>query len=966
MAEKTSTFSCMHGFSKGQRISGFEVKSVSPLPDYKAEGVLLEHRKTGFQVYFIDSPDNELFFSYTAYTPPANSKGISHIIEHTVLSGSRKYPVKDPFMLLVRNSCNTFLNALTGVDRTYYPAASTVKKDFDNLFSVYTDAVFSPLLREETFMQEGIRISSEGGMHFEGVVFSEMLGEMAEHEYVLASASTKPLFGNSPYQYESGGDARCIASLTYKEYLEAYNKFYSPANLSLFLYGDMDITPLLDMLDTEYLSVRDKGVRIARAGITPRWSAPRRFETASAAEDGAEDSSVMVSWLLGDNAEAGESTLLSLIVDILLGSPGCPLYKAIAESDLGKDLSSESGMCSSYRELAFSAGFSGARPEDAEKIEDFILSSLEDIAGKGLDQRAIEAAIRRMEFSLKEIPGGIPQGMRLFFQAEKALTFGSDPAAHLSPSLLIKGIRDKWKENPRFFDEWILKNLVDNTHRLLTVVRKDSGESERIEKSLSDTLQKRLGEYSSEKEESFRQFQHTPDKPRMIKKIPRLRREDLPRRFDRIAHHREGQIVSAPMMTGGVVYFDLVFDITDLDYASLDRANVLSRVLSMCALDDMDYSSVSTELRFLSGGYAFYVESGSDSDGNEKVFFVARLKALPEYLDEAAHLFARLLLKGIVGDRERVRAALVDIATDFSSSVVESGQTYASALAASRLTSSLYIGERLSGVTCWYTISDMLSSDLTVLADEIATVRDEVFTKSRLMIHVTSMESDEEMVCCISDSAFRLFPEGKAMGTASHPVPTVREDMARTISSSVSFISIVGKGPGIMEKESSAERIFLSMLSNTVLWSRIREKGGAYGTGAYSDYIERIFTFYTYRDPRLDQSIADFLTAPEALAITDENLEDAVIGLLSRDLRPVSPAIRSLVDIRRILYGIKDEDRERKQKEALMLTADDIRRAAQAFSERLRRREYSIAVIGDRKAVEESSYDFETQSLPVK
>ena len=538
MAEKTSTFSCMHGFSKGQRISGFEVKSVSPLPDYKAEGVLLEHRKTGFQVYFIDSPDNELFFSYTAYTPPANSKGISHIIEHTVLSGSRKYPVKDPFMLLVRNSCNTFLNALTGVDRTYYPAASTVKKDFDNLFSVYTDAVFSPLLREETFMQEGIRISSEGGMHFEGVVFSEMLGEMAEHEYVLASASTKPLFGNSPYQYESGGDARYIASLTYKEYLEAYNKFYSPANLSLFIYGDMDITPLLDMLDTEYLSVRDKGVRIARAGITPRWSEPRRFETASAAEDGAEDSSVMVSWLLGDNAEAGESTLLSLIVDILLGSPGCPLYKAIAESDLGKDLSSESGMCSSYRELAFSAGFSGARPEDAEKIEDFILSSLEDIAGKGLDQRAIEAAIRRMEFSLKEIPGGIPQGMRLFFQAEKALTFGSDPAAHLSPSLLIKGIRDKWKENPRFFDEWILKNLVDNTHRLLTVVRKDSGESERIAKSLSDTLQKRLGEYSSEKEESFRQFQHTPDKPRMIKKIPRLRREDLPRRFDRLYRHR--------------------------------------------------------------------------------------------------------------------------------------------------------------------------------------------------------------------------------------------------------------------------------------------------------------------------------------------------------------------------------------------------------------------------------------------
>ena len=214
------------------------MESITALPDYKAEGIMLSHLRTGFKVYYVNSDDSEKFFAYTAYTPPMNSKGIPHIIEHTVLSGSEKYPVKDPFMLLVRNSCNTFLNALTGVDRTYYPAASTVEKDFENLFSVYTDAVFRPLLREETFMQEGIRIASDGGFHFEGVVFSEMLGEMAEHEYVLSSASVKPLFGDSPYKYESGGDAREICRLTYQEYLDAYRKYYAPANISLFLYGD--------------------------------------------------------------------------------------------------------------------------------------------------------------------------------------------------------------------------------------------------------------------------------------------------------------------------------------------------------------------------------------------------------------------------------------------------------------------------------------------------------------------------------------------------------------------------------------------------------------------------------------------------------------------------------------------------------------------------------------------------------
>ena len=957
----------MHGFSAGDKVSGFTVRSVSSLPDYKAEGILLEHDRTGFPVYFVSSPDKELFFSYTAYTPPENSKGISHIIEHTVLSGSRKYPVKDPFMLMVRNSCNTFLNALTGVDRTYYPAASTVRKDFDNLFSIYTDAVFHPLLREETFMQEGIRISSEGGKHFEGVVFSEMLGEMAEHEFVLASASTKPLFGASAYQYESGGDAREICKLTYDEYIAAYKRFYSPANLSLFLYGDMDITPLLELLDREYLKDAEKGERIERASLTERWDKPRRYETTSEAEDGTEDSSVMVSWLLGDNAKAGESTLLSLIVDILLGSPGCPLYKAIAESDLGKDLSTESGMCSSYRELVFSAGFSGASADDAEKIEEFILSSLRDIAEKGLDQRAVEAAIRRMEFSLKEIPGGIPQGMRLFFQAEKAITFSSDPAAFLSPSLLIGEIRRKWEENPRFFDDWLISNLVDNPHRLLTVVRKDSMEGGRIEESIQRTLEERLPEYSEEKERSFIRFQRSADTEEAIRTIPRLHRTDLPRSFDRIKHTVDNHVISSPMMTGGVIYFDLVFDISDFSYSEMDRANVLSRVLSMCALPDMDYSRTATELRFLSGGYAFYVESGSDSDGNEKVFFVARLKALPEYLDDAVSLFTRLLNEGIVDDPERVKAALVDIDTDFSSSVVSNGQTYASALASSSLTPSLYIGERLSGVTCWEIISELLNhGDMNVLGGEMSAIRKKAFTMERLLVHITSLKEDESGSLKIAGKALAVFPSGGEIGSTKHTVPIEKKDRARTISSSVSFIAVSGPGPGIMDASSSSERIFLSILSNTVLWSRIREKGGAYGTGAYSDYIERIFTFYTYRDPRLRQSIEDFLSSPDALAVTEENLEDAVITLLARDLRPVSPAIRSLVDIRRIIYGIKDDDRERKQNEALSLTSEDVITAAKRFKSRLDNREYSIAVIGDRKAVAASGYDFEVRSLPVK
>ena len=954
----------MHDFTVGSMICGFEVKSISDLPDYKAHGVLLEHRRTGFQVYYADCGDSEKFFSYTAYTPPADSKGIPHIIEHTVLSGSRKYPVKDPFMILVRNSCNTFLNALTGVDRTYFPAASTVEKDFADLFEVYTDAVFAPLLREETFMQEGIRIASEGGLHFEGVVFSEMLGEMAEHEYVLSSAATKPLFGNSPYQYESGGDAREICRLTYGEYIEAWKKYYAPCNMSLFIYGDTDIEARLSLLDSGYLSVMDPGEKIPRIGLSERWTAPRRYETVSSAEEGESDASVMVSWLLGDNAEPGESTLLSLIVDMLLGSPGCPLYKAIAESDLGRDLSTESGMSSSYRELSFSAGFSGADPEKADDIEAFVLSSLSRIADEGLDRKAVEAAIRRMEFSLREIPGGIPQGMRLFFQAEKGLTFGRDPSLFLSPSSVIKDIRRRWDENPRFFEDWIRSSLIENPHRLLAIVRKDSSHGRDIEKAISTVLDERKGEYSAEKEEAFIRFQESADTPEAVASIPRLTRSDLPRAFDRIHHEMRDGVVIAPMVSGGVVYTDLVFDISDFTYDELDHANVLARLFSMCDAGDMPYDDVSTELRFVSGGYAFYVESGAASDGEERAYFVCRLKSLPDLQWEGLDLFMKILFEGRISDESRIRAALTDIITDFSSSVVQSGQTYASSLAASSLSPSLYIGERLSGVTCWYRIADFLSAGPESIAPALEAVRKKMLTRMRLMIHVTS---DQDLIDRAAETASLFLgriPEGMPYGKTVHEVPEMPRFMARTLSSSVSFIGLCGHAPGIDDKESSALRIFLSILSQTGLWTAIREKGGAYGTGAYLDHMERMFTFYSYRDPRLDATIEDLAAAAASLELTPERMEDAVIGVLSRDLRPMSPAVRSLVDIRRMLYRISDSDRERKQAEILALTADEAAEAGRRFLGQLKEGGFCAAVIGDRRAVEASRYDWETMSLP--
>ena len=950
-------------FFQGQKEAGFTVLSVDELPDYKAEGILFEHEKTGFRVYFVNCCDNERFFSYTVYTPSENSKGIAHILEHTVLAGSHKYPVKDPFMLLARNSCNTFLNALTGVDRTYYPAASTVMKDFDNIFSVYTDAVFAPLLREETFMQEGIRLSGDDGLHFEGVVFSEMLGEMAEHEFVLSSVSTKPLFGASPYQYESGGDGREICRLTYDEYRRAYERFYTAGNITLFLYGDMDVWAKLSFLDREYLSIQKSGGRVERIGMTERWSEPRTVIASSPSEDGDEGASVMLSWLLGDNAKGGESTLLSLIVDILLGSSGCPLYKAIAESDLGSDLSSESGMCSSYRELVFSAGFSGARAEDGERIEEYLLASLRKIAEEGFDRKAVEAAIRRMEFSLKEIPGGMPMGMRLFFQAEKAMTFGTDIKSFLSPSTVIRQIRESWQADPRFFEHWIEKNLIDNPHRLLAIVKKDPKEQGRIDSAIAEALSERACEYSEEKEDAFKAFQARPDSPEALLSVPRLSVSDLPRKFERIGHRIDGCVVECPMTTGGVVYTDILFDISDLSYDELDAANVLSRVMSMCDTADMDYPTLQTELRFVSGGYAFFVESGSTTSGEAKVFLVCRLKSLPGLEKDGLSLFLRIFKEGRVSDEKRLKAALTDISTDYQSSIVQSGQTYAMSAAASSLSPSLYIGERLTGITCWYTVDKMLSSDLDVLGRRVENVRSRIISRRRAICHITAEDADMKGAREAVDCFLAALPDGEECGRcAEREVPSLPRCSAYTLSSSVSFVGIAGNGSSMADNASASDKIFLSILSTTGLWNLVREKGGAYGVGAYLDYIERIWSFYSYRDPRLDGTIEDLRKAVEGFQVDEEKLSDALIAELSRTLRPTVPAIRSLVDIRRILYGIEDSDRERKLEEILSLTVSDIEAARDRFLPSLD--EECIAVISDRSAVDKSSFPFECRSLP--
>ena len=950
----------------GNTYYGFRLVDKRPCPDYRGDGYLFRHEKTKMEVYFLSCDNTECFFSYTIYTPPEDDTGVFHILEHTVLTGSRKYPVRDPFMALNRNSCNTFLNAMTAPDRTDYPAASPVKKDFDNIFSIYTDAVFDPLLRKEDFMQEGIRISSQGGLHFEGVVFSEMLGDISNHNSVVQNATTRPLYNeDSPYNHEFGGNPPDITDLTYEKFIATYKKYYVPGNMTLFLYGDLDVLEKLEFLDREYLSKREGGEKAERATCPEKWDKPRKCRFLSSADEDDNTSSIMVSWLLGEADDPMENTILSLVVDVLLGNPGSPLYKRIVESGIGRDISSESGLVDSYRNLSFSVGFSGSTEDKADEAEAFILKALGEIIEEGIDSKCVESSLRRMEFKIQEISDGLPEGYRIYFtRIDKGWAYGKNPSDMLQTLSMVGKIREEIKKDGRFVENWIKKNLIDNTHRLLSVITMDKGVQDSINQEIQNKLELHKKEWNEEDERLYLEFEEGEDAPEDYEKLPRLNISDIPSKLNTIPREVDGKVVVTKVPSASIVYSDIAFDVSDFPIEDLEYVSLLSRVMLMTDVGDMDYSSFLSSLRFVTGAFSAFLEIGSDCNGEEKDTLIFRFKSLSEHFGEALDLLLKLLKEGKFSSPSRVKAAMRDIESDYEASVVRQAHSFALGSASRSLTSALYTTERTEGLMYWYRIGEMLKDgEFEKTCENLSQIAEKTFTRERVVYHLTlDGEEYEEKKKMVDDFILSL-PKGGKKGVSLKTVPEdAKKNLGYSFSSPVTYSALSGKAPEEESEEASAMRMLLSMVSNNALWSLIREKGGAYGAGAGLDINEDIWYFYTYRDPRLEKSIGDFSLAVKIEEITDEKLEDAKLKALSRDTRPTGPQSKGILDLRRYIYGISDELRQRMKDNQLKMTKEDIigiKRATEKAMEN-----GCITVLGGKKALENSNLSLEIKALP--
>ncbi len=956
----------------------FELLASHQLPEYRSTGLLLRHRATGCEVYHVVNDDIENLFSFAFKTLPPDSSGVAHILEHTVLCGSRDFPLKDPFLLLLKGSMSTFLNAFTFPDKTVYPASSTVEKDLFNIMRVYGDAVFFPLLKREMFQQEGhrLQLDQEGALQMTGVVLNEMKGAYATHDAIASEWAYRSLFPDTPYAYDSGGDPQHIPDLSYEQFVQFHQRYYHPSNARIFLYGNIPTERYLDFLHQSFLSRFDRLDVEFPVPQQPRWDTPHELhktfpvDTASGSE---RQASVTLNWLLCPVTERHEVLALEILSEILLGHSGSPLEKAIVESELGEDLSAPTGLETELFELVFSVGMRGTEAAHKQAIEQLILGELERLRDNGIPADIVTAALRRVEFRNREIRGGGPFGLRLMRKALRGWLHGESPDVTLRFNDSIERLKRDVASQPRYFEKLIDRYLLQNRHRTTLVVTPDRQHAEREQRAFAERLRRiesSLDSGSRRAIESDQQllseYQNTDDSAQDIARIPFLQRSDVPSKV-RIIDYRAlsvggVEVYRHDVFTNGIVYLDLAFALDDLPGELLPLVPFFTSVLTECGLPGMSYDELSTQLALHSGGFSARAEVGCHADHPDRVvpLLFLRLKALEDALPHAVDLAQRIMLEADLTNLRRIRDVLTETRNEMRSSVIPSGHAYSMTRAAAALSPTAAVEERWKGISQLFTLAEFSGEQgIERLSGSLQALRDHVINRSRLKASFTADLHSAPAVQRQVERLVQALPEGPQPGGerafAEQPLQRPRVE-SLLVPAQVNYVARAMRGSAIGTPQQTAEVLLGHMMSTGYLWEQIRMKGGAYGAFSSSRGAEQVFVFGSYRDPNITATLDTFHAALRhfsATAIDERSLDLAVLGTVGGELRPFAPAELGLVNFRRILFRVSDEIRQAKRDSMLSITPSDLLHAA----ERLLQSEESAAVVvmGGRHAVGEAA-----------
>lgn len=921
-----------------KRNPAFSILRTQEIPEIHSTATLFEHKKTKAKLLSLVNEDENKSFGITFRTPPPDSTGIAHIMEHSVLCGSKHYPLKEPFIELVKGSLNTFLNAFTYPDKTSYPVASTNEADFYNLTRVYLDAVFFPLLSKETLMQEGWHLHQEKEADapvLKGVVFNEMKGAYNSPDRSLWDTVQSSLLPDTPYRYDSGGDPLHIPDLTYENFLQFHKTYYHPSNALLFFSGNDSVEKRLALAD-EYLSQFEFQVVDSAIPLQPSFNQPVTVKGTLALnkdDDPTKKGMVTLNWVLQESVKVEIGLRLRILSNILVGSPGSPLRKALIDSGIGEDIAG-GGTESDLQQMIFSIGLKGMDVSKAKSVETLILSTLHTLVQEGIDPTIIEGAMNTTEFRLREQnTGSFPRGLSLLYSILPSWLYGGDPIEALSFQPPLDRLKQDLHAKKPVFESLIQRYFLDNQHRSTVILHPDTTELARREKIEADRVHKMSLTGVIEQTKKLQKLQEKSDSPEDLAKLPRLSRSDLASNNalipSKLSTEDDIQFMEHSLATNGIIYTDLVFDLHAVSEELLPLLPLFSRCLLEMGTASESFDVFLHRQNRESGGiWTDLLSSAQWKKEGTVIKLLLRGKCLSEQLHSMSKLFQDALQSSDLTNKDRFMQMLLEEKTDYETSILEDGHQFADSRIRAQYHQSDWIDEKLSGVEQLFFIRQLIkeaTSDWDSVQKKLESLRELIVTKHKVLVNITT---DVELLGDAKEAMQQVI-SGLSDGEGTEQVWKYSPSHTNELIQVATTVNYVGKGINLYQEgyEFDGSILVISrFLRSTWLWEQVRMKGGAYGGFSTFDPLSGTFTFMSYRDPRLEETLATFDETArflQSLRLPEEELTKAIIGTLSDYDRYQLPDAKGFTSLTRHLVGMSEERRQQTRDEILSTTEAD-------------------------------------------
>lgn len=961
-------------------LAEYEILDEHRVEDVQSDGFILRHKKSGARIAILSNNDDNKVFYIGFRTPPEDETGVPHIIEHTTLCGSKKFPVKDPFIELAKGSLNTFLNAMTYPDKTVYPVASCNDQDFKNLMDVYLDAVFNPNITkyEEIFKQEGWHYELTGKddeLKINGVVYNEMKGAYSSPDEVLSSQIYRSLFPDNTYSKDSGGNPEYIPKLTYEAYLDFYHKYYHPSNSYIYLYGDMDVVERLEWLDKEYLSLYDYKKVNSEINKQPAFDEIKNVEAQySITMDDSQENKTYLSYnrVVGDSLDEMLYQAFDMLDYALVSSPGAPVKQALIDAGIGDDVygSYDAGIL----QPVFSFVAKNANASQADEFESIIENTLKEVVKTGINKEALLAGINSSEFKFREADfGQFPKGLLFGLNCLDSWLFDDmKPFIHLECLGTFAKLRKAVDTD--YFEKLIQEYLLDNTHGSSVTVKPKRGLGNEREEALAKELSDYKASLSDEEikkliedTEHLKKYQEEPSSDEDLRKLPMLTRADMKKNampFSNIEDELlDVKVVRHDIESNGIDYISFLFDAGDFAQSELGYLGFFTNALGLVSTEKYSYTDLANATNIYTGGISTGTASHPDiKDRNNFVFkFEVKLKVLEKNLDKALELMEQMLLSSDFTDTKRLGELVAQIKARLQANLSSSGHLVAAMRSMSSFSRYALYQDELKGVAFYRSICRIekeLSESPKSVSDKLAAIAKKLFARNRMLISFTGNNEAYGNAKPSLEKVITGFNKMSAVGNQAE----VHFNTAKEAFIDASQIQYVAKtGDFICEgyEYTGALRLLRIILSYDYLWINVRVKGGAYG--CMNTFLRSGESYFvSYRDPNLSDTLDVYDRIPEyikSFSPDERDMTKYIIGTFSALDTPMNPEAKGSRSLSAYLEGITYEQIQKERNEILNAQPEDIRRLADLVEAVLKKD--SICVIGNENMIKESAGLFE-------